>query len=96
MTTIRVGSRGKVRFPLSRRRLVVAYTPVLAFMLFDHAITLGQEIDLFWRRGWTGASAIFLLNRYLAVVNFVLAMCEYAPKTELVRLNGRLLNHGHC
>ena len=56
-------------------------------MVFDHAITLGQEIDLFWRKRWTGASAIFLLNRYLALVNFVLAMCEYAPKTELVRLN---------
>ena len=76
--------------------LILLTLPALAFMLFDHAITLGQEIDLFWRRGWTGASAIFLLNRYLAVVNFVLAMCEYAPKTELVRLSGRLLNHGHC
>ena len=95
MTTTRVGSRGRVRSPLPCRRLI-AHAAALAFMLFDHAITLGQEIDLFWRRGWTGASAIFLLNRYLAVVNFVLAMCEYAPKTELVSLNGRLLNNGHC
>ena len=53
-------------------------------MLFDHALTFGSEVNLFWRGRRTGASLIFLLNRYLALANFIIAMCEYAPHTQLV------------
>ena len=55
-------------------------------MLYDTALTLGQDVDLFWRRrrALTGASAIFWTSRALALVNFVVAMCEYAPRTQLV------------
>lgn len=53
--------------------------------MFDHVITLGQEANLFWSRRLTGASVVFLLNRYIAILNFILAMCEYAPTTDFVR-----------
>ena len=56
-----------------------------AFLVFDHVITLGQEANLFWSRRLTGASVVFLLNRYIAIFNFILAMCEYAPTTDFVR-----------
>ena len=56
-----------------------------AFLVFDHVITLGQEANLFWSRRLTGASVVFLLNRYIAILNFILAMCEYAPTTDFVR-----------
>ncbi|KAI0738619.1 hypothetical protein C8Q80DRAFT_1275588 [Daedaleopsis nitida] len=36
---------------------------VLAFVMYDHAITFGQEIEMFWMRKFTCATALFLLNR---------------------------------
>ena len=37
----------------------------VAWLLFEYCITLDQEIDLFWGQKITGASVLFLSNRYL-------------------------------
>ncbi|PIL27962.1 hypothetical protein GSI_09906 [Ganoderma sinense ZZ0214-1] len=36
-----------------------------AWLLFEYCITLDQEIDLFWGQKITGASVLYLSNRYL-------------------------------
>ncbi|PIL27966.1 hypothetical protein GSI_09910 [Ganoderma sinense ZZ0214-1] len=36
-----------------------------AWLLFEYCITLDQEIDLFWGQKVTGASVLYLSNRYL-------------------------------
>ena len=55
-------------------RLCLTDTPVTAFVFYEYAITLGQEIDMFWKRRFTGATALFLLNRYLLVLSSTLVV----------------------
>ncbi|KAL1941653.1 hypothetical protein VTO73DRAFT_7092 [Trametes versicolor] len=37
-------------------------------ILFDHLITLDQEINLIWRAHWGLGKVLFLINRYYALV----------------------------
>ena len=36
-------------------------------IFYEFLITFGAEVDLFWRKEVTGASILFLLNRYLVL-----------------------------
>ncbi|KAI0630455.1 hypothetical protein C8Q77DRAFT_1133104 [Trametes polyzona] len=38
--------------------------PVPTFLVYDYLLTLDQELKLFWRRKFTGASALFFFIRY--------------------------------
>ena len=46
--------------------------PVVIF--YDHLITTEREIDLFWNHKFSGASALFLTNRYLILVDSALKL----------------------
>ena len=46
--------------------------PVLIF--FEHIITTDHEINLFWKRKFSGAVVLFLTNRYLILGESVLLM----------------------
>ena len=35
--------------------------------MYEYLITVGAEVELFWRRKITGASVLFLANRYLVL-----------------------------
>ena len=59
---------------------------LLAFLLYEHSNTFIQEVELFWFRRLTGASVLFLLNRYFALLNVVLTVAIYARRTEEVCL----------
>ena len=37
-------------------------------IFFEHLITIDFEINLFWKRKFSGAAALFLTNRYLIAV----------------------------
>ncbi|PIL30350.1 hypothetical protein GSI_07535 [Ganoderma sinense ZZ0214-1] len=39
----------------------------LALIVYEYLITVGAEVELFWRRKITGASILFLTNRYLVL-----------------------------
>ncbi|KAM5541382.1 hypothetical protein V8D89_004936 [Ganoderma adspersum] len=39
----------------------------LALIVYEYLITIGAEVELFWRRKVTGASVLFLANRYLVL-----------------------------
>ncbi|KAI0788068.1 hypothetical protein C8Q74DRAFT_653320 [Fomes fomentarius] len=43
----------------------------ITLLLYEYAITLPAEVNLFWRRRWTGASILFLLNRYVSILFYI-------------------------
>ncbi|OJT08983.1 hypothetical protein TRAPUB_117 [Trametes pubescens] len=52
-----------------------------AIIAFEYILTLGQEIDYFWRGKFTGASVLFFLTRYLAVLVNVIETSGFANIT---------------
>ncbi|KAI0630453.1 hypothetical protein C8Q77DRAFT_1160041 [Trametes polyzona] len=43
---------------------------VVAFLLYDYLITLDREIELFWRRKFSGPSALFFFTRYSTLIAY--------------------------
>ncbi len=56
-----------------------------AIIAFEYILTLGQEIDYFWRGKFTGASVLFFLTRYLAVLVNVIETSGFANITPKVQ-----------
>ncbi|KAI0729078.1 hypothetical protein C8Q72DRAFT_831252 [Fomitopsis betulina] len=52
-----------------------------ALVLYEHACTLSQEADVIWSRKKTGATLLFLLNRF-ATAGFALAMMLLIPNWD--------------
>ncbi|RPD72535.1 hypothetical protein L226DRAFT_511640 [Lentinus tigrinus ALCF2SS1-7] len=50
-------------------------TPI-ALVLYDYFLTFDLEVELFWRRKFTGASVLFALNRYMMIVRILLVISE--------------------
>ncbi|TFK85098.1 hypothetical protein K466DRAFT_526379 [Polyporus arcularius HHB13444] len=63
---------------------------VTAFVLFDYFLTFGHEVNLFWSRKLSGASALFYATRYLNLGLHVLYIHnmphsrEFSPKVSLL------------
>ena len=49
------------------------------FLLYDFTITFGREVDLFWTRRFTGATVLFLANKYLTLSNHIFDITLYIP-----------------
>ncbi|KAI0704463.1 hypothetical protein C8T65DRAFT_741030 [Cerioporus squamosus] len=60
----------------------------LTLVFYEYAITLGQEVLIFWKRRFTGATALFLLNRYLLVLSSTLIVVGETVSSEMVFLLG--------
>ncbi|KAI0738625.1 hypothetical protein C8Q80DRAFT_1124752 [Daedaleopsis nitida] len=58
------------------------FISVYAFLLHEHVITLGQEVELFWRRKVNGATILFLANRFLVLAFFTLSMVSYLGMSD--------------
>ncbi|RDX52294.1 hypothetical protein OH76DRAFT_1500807 [Lentinus brumalis] len=43
-----------------------------ALIFFEHILTFGDEVEMFWKQKFTGATVIFLLNRYLILVSYLM------------------------
>lgn len=48
----------------------------LAVYFYDYFLTFDREVELFWKRKFTGASMIFYLNRYTTIVQFILLLLQ--------------------
>ena len=48
---------------------------VIVVVMYEYLITLGQELNLFWRGKITGAQVLFVINRYL---NIAVVMWQFA------------------
>ncbi|KAI0640700.1 hypothetical protein C8Q79DRAFT_435413 [Trametes meyenii] len=61
------------------------YFSVMTLLLYDYLLTFDQEVELFWTRRATGASALFFIIRYLALVNYdILGATLFAPLSDTV------------
>ena len=56
--------------------MFLVYT--LAIIAFDYLITLDREIEYFWKRSFSGASILFLANRYTLPVYNLLVIMGYS------------------
>ena len=54
-------------------------------VLYDFALTTGDEVRLFWNRKLTGATVLFWLNKWLNVLLFVCAVSGYFKMSDAVR-----------
>ena len=60
-------------------------THFAAILIYDYFETLPHEISLFWHsERWTGATILFLVNRYLPLLNVVFALASYVTFTDSV------------
>ncbi|KAM5536617.1 hypothetical protein V8D89_009712 [Ganoderma adspersum] len=50
-----------------------------AFYIYDILLTLDVEVEFFWKGPFTGAMALFLSNRYLALANLILNFFQLLP-----------------
>ncbi|KAI0730600.1 hypothetical protein C8Q76DRAFT_782288 [Earliella scabrosa] len=53
-----------------------------AVSFYEYLITLGPEVGLFWMQKPTGACVLFMLNRYIFLLNNVLGALYWAPQSE--------------
>ncbi|KAH9913073.1 uncharacterized protein BXZ73DRAFT_82009 [Epithele typhae] len=60
-----------------------SYDPELITLIsYEYIITLDAELDLFWRQRITGASAIFLINRYWVLIYNLTLLQDYRPFSQ--------------
>ncbi|KAI0760553.1 hypothetical protein C8Q74DRAFT_1207827, partial [Fomes fomentarius] len=59
-----------------------------ALVLYEHAITLGTEVQQIWRRHLSGATVLFIMTRYLILLDQILVMISLSSI--------RSLEVGHC
>ncbi|RDX45391.1 hypothetical protein OH76DRAFT_1408156 [Lentinus brumalis] len=51
-------------------------TVPISLLIYDYVVTFDLEAELFWTRKFTGASLLFVSNRYIAIVLELFAMAE--------------------
>lgn len=59
--------------------------PNQGLLLFDCLISLGQEVHVVWGRKLTGASILYLLLRYSAVLNAIVVIVALSNSACQVR-----------
>ena len=52
--------------------------------IYEYLITISEEAKYFWKRKLTGASAVFLLNRYVPLTLHVLELASFASLSDQV------------
>ncbi|PIL30359.1 hypothetical protein GSI_07544 [Ganoderma sinense ZZ0214-1] len=53
--------------------------------MYEYLLTIDYEVELFWRRKFTGASALFFLNRYLRLWFYIAQLIFWASLSSPVR-----------
>ena len=53
---------------------------LLAFVVYEHVITIAREIQCVWQRRWTGVSVLLVCNRYLALLLGLLELVDAFPE----------------
>lgn len=51
----------------------------VAFLAYDHLLTLPGEIELVWKRKFTGATALFILLRYFTLISKISLLVATFP-----------------
>ncbi|KAJ8455327.1 hypothetical protein ONZ51_g12509 [Trametes cubensis] len=53
------------------------------FVLYEYLITFDDEVECVWRRKFTWARLILILNRYIALLLFLLSITPLIPADNL-------------
>jgi len=59
----------------------------LVFLIYDHIISIGDEVELVWKAKWTFAKAIFLLVRYAVPCALIVYNYEVVDMKSLHKPN---------
>ncbi|KAF5321748.1 hypothetical protein D9619_001272 [Psilocybe cf. subviscida] len=56
--------------------LAAKYFQLAAFvmLIYDHILTFPEEVDRIWKRKISGASILFLINRYVTPLQFIIIL----------------------
>ena len=57
---------------------------MLVFFLYEYLITLDREVGMIWKRGFSGATTLFLSNRYLMLLDIVFGLVEFGQFSDKV------------
>ncbi|KAI0660893.1 hypothetical protein C8Q70DRAFT_1099302 [Cubamyces menziesii] len=57
-----------------------------ALICYEYLITLDREVALIWGRKFTGATVLFVLNRYLALFKYPIYIADLIPISDKVRV----------
>ncbi|KAF8164784.1 hypothetical protein B0H34DRAFT_212451 [Crassisporium funariophilum] len=49
----------------------------LAMVIYDHVLTFPREVERIWKQRITGATVLFLLNRYITPLQYIIFMDAY-------------------
>ncbi len=60
---------------------------IIALLSYDYLLTLHKEVELFWNWRWTGATALFMVNRYLVMIIRLVNLVGFMPMSNQVRLS---------
>ncbi|GJE96173.1 hypothetical protein PsYK624_123660 [Phanerochaete sordida] len=52
-----------------------------ALVVYEYLLTFQDEIRMIWRRKWTGATALFVANRYLLIASIILQALPSTPES---------------
>lgn len=69
---------------------------MIALLAYEYLLTLTREIALFWKRGLTGASVLFFLNRYIILALHIFNFAIAGPLSDKVSLSVRFLHAFGC
>jgi len=47
-------------------------TAAFAVLIYDHILTFSDEVERIWKQKMTGASILFLINRYITPIQFII------------------------
>ena len=56
-----------------------------ALLSFEYVLTFDREVRLIWGRRITGATVIFVLNRYWLFLEYITEVISMYPLSDLVR-----------
>ncbi|KAI0323971.1 hypothetical protein GY45DRAFT_1332051 [Cubamyces sp. BRFM 1775] len=63
----------------------VALFAEATLIFYEYGITINQEVRLIWRRKVTGASVLFVVNRYIMIMDNIITLASFPAMSNRVR-----------
>ncbi|KAJ3490880.1 hypothetical protein NLJ89_g11398 [Agrocybe chaxingu] len=64
---------------LARHLAAGKYFQLAAFvmLIYDHLLTFADEVERIWKPDFSGATVLFLINRYLTPIQFIIIVTAF-------------------
>lgn len=72
-------------WPIINANLIGSYFTAASSvaLIYDWALTFGQEIELIWKRRWSLVTVLYLNLRYIGIINAALILLPNLPSILL-------------